>query len=160
MNEFVVVDASVALKWILAPAEESHVPQARALLEDTLKSRGHFLVPPHFFAEVVNVLYHRIRTNRPELRLTPAEAAEALATLQKLPVEAITPPDLYERALALALQHVLPGAYDALYLAVAELAESVLWTDDRRLLDALSGALTYARWIHDYPSDPLPSLNL
>jgi predicted nucleic acid-binding protein len=153
MNGFVAVDASVALKWVLTGTEESAVAQASALLEDTVIRRGVFVVPPHFFAEVTNVLYQRVATQRSDLQLTPAEAAEALATLRKMPLETVTPPGLYERALKVSQQHKLPGVYDALYVVVAELAGCDLWTDDRRLLKALNGALPYVKWIRDYRGD-------
>ncbi len=154
MTTFVGVDASVALKWVLNAPVEANVEQAQALLHDTLIQRGVFIVPPHFFAEITNVLYHRIQTNRPEHRLTRGEAEEALATLRRLPIEPAQPPDLYERALDLAQQHKLAGAYDALYLAAAEAAGCDLWTDDQRLLKALDGALPYVKWVHDYDNDP------
>lgn len=150
MNGFVAVDASVALKWVLSGSEESDVAQAGALLEDTLTGHRVFLVPPHFFAEVTNVLYQRVQTNRSGLQLTPDEAGEALATLRRIPAEITTPPDLYEQALRFAQEYKLPGAYDALYVVVAALAGCELWTDDRRLLKALDNRLPYVRRIGEY----------
>lgn len=153
MSQFVAVDASVALKWVLTHSGESDIAQADALLQDAVAADQVFLVPPHFFAEVTNVLYRRIRTNRPDLRLTPSQAADALNTLRGVGIGIGSPPDLYERALEAAQRYNLAGAYDALYLVVAERAECDLWTDDQRLLKAVSGSVAYVRWIHDYSSD-------
>ncbi len=150
MNGLVAVDASVALKWVLPASQETDTEQAGALLADAIARHDLLVVPPHFFAEVTNVLYQRVTTKRSDLQLTPADAEDALATLRKLPLETITPPELYEIALKTAQDHRLAGAYDALYLVVAQVAGCILWTDDRRLLKALDGALPYARWIHEY----------
>ena len=47
-----VIDASVALKWFLRfRAEEDHVPQAIALLEQTLSGVAEAVQPPHFYSE-------------------------------------------------------------------------------------------------------------
>ncbi|MSQ28237.1 MAG: hypothetical protein EXR51_08900 [Dehalococcoidia bacterium] len=94
MNGFQAVDAGVALKWVLTRSEEADVIKADALLEATIGGRDTLVVPPHFFAEVTNVLYQRVATKRPEQQITPAEAAEALETLRKLPIESVTPPPI------------------------------------------------------------------
>ncbi len=52
-----VIDVSVALKWFLRfRAEEDHVPQAIALLEQTLPGVAQAVQPPHFYAEMAAVL--------------------------------------------------------------------------------------------------------
>lgn len=53
MNSF-VVDASVAVKWVVA---EIHFESARRLLERDYS----LLVPDFFFAEVANVFWKRVR---------------------------------------------------------------------------------------------------
>lgn len=121
-----------------------------ALLEDTIHDHGIFVVPPHFFAEIINVLYQRVKSPRVELRLTPSEAEDALGILSLLKIEAATPPGLYERALRLADRLTLPRTYDALYLVVADLAECEFWTGDGRLVRALDGRLPYVHQIADY----------
>lgn len=150
MNHLVAVDASVALKWVLTNSQESEAERAGALLQDSLIGRRVFVVPPHFFAEVTNVIYQRVRTGRTNLNLTQAEADEALRTLLAIPVQPVSPPGLYQHALSIAQQYKLPGVYDALYLVVAELGECDLWTDDRRLLKALEGKISFVKWIGDY----------
>lgn len=50
----VVIDASVALKWLLR--DEEIVPQADALLDDLLAGQLSVVVPTLFDYEVANVL--------------------------------------------------------------------------------------------------------
>ncbi|WP_348550403.1 hypothetical protein [Acidithiobacillus sp.] len=52
-----VIDASVALKWFLRfQAEEDHVPQAIALLVQTLSGAADAVQPPHFYLFLVACL--------------------------------------------------------------------------------------------------------
>ncbi len=52
----VVVDASVACKWVL---NEPETPQARALLAHWVAARLQPIAPSWFACEVANVLYRR-----------------------------------------------------------------------------------------------------
>jgi predicted nucleic acid-binding protein len=50
----------------------------------------------------------------------------------------------------------LAASYDANYVELARRLGCSLWTDDRELLQALRGRLSFVRWIGDYrPGDPL-----
>jgi predicted nucleic acid-binding protein len=103
-----VVDASVALKWVL---QEPDTPLAEALLQ----MEPDLLVPDFWLGEATNVLWVQVRRGR----FTPVEAMEALALL-----EAIVSPTptwdmgLYRTALdiGVAVNH---STYDTLYLAFA-----------------------------------------
>jgi predicted nucleic acid-binding protein len=57
---------------------------------------------------------------------------------------------LHRRALIVADQYNIPSAYDAHYVALAELAGAILWTNHERLLRLLAGKLPFVRWIADY----------
>jgi predicted nucleic acid-binding protein len=50
-------------------------------------------------------------------------------------------------ALEFATRFNRPKAYDAQYLALADLLECELWTADRRLVNAVAGELPWVRWI-------------
>ena len=50
----------------------------------------------------------------------------------------------------LALDLYDTGVYDAMYVVLANRLSYELWTDDQRLLRALGGTFTNARWIGDY----------
>lgn len=141
------VDASVALKWVLPEEQEPHAQQAQGLLLRASENRDRVIVPPHFFAEVLNVIHRRTLRQNP---MPAPEAAAALGVILRLPLDLHAFDGLYGRAFALAQAHQLPSACDALYVAVAESAGCDLWTDDRRLLRALDGQLPYVRWIGDW----------
>ena len=150
MNQIpVVVDASVALKWVV-PAEEL-ARQAQALLADTLHAGQAIVGPPHLPGEVGNALFQRVRSQEPARHLTDEEAREALATFLTIPVQLLAPPELYERALTFALTHNLPSLYDSLYVVLAQILGAELWTADRRLLTALGSNTPWVRFIGEYP---------
>jgi predicted nucleic acid-binding protein len=78
------------------------------------------------------------------------EARALLAQFLAVPIRLQAPETLYDRALVLADEHHLPAAYDAHYIALAELLRATLWTADQRLLRALGGRLPFVRWIGHY----------
>ena len=103
-----VVDASVALKWVLQEPD-SHVAEALVRFEPDL------LIPDFWLAEATNVLWVQVRRKV----LTPDEAREGLALLRALiQPTPTTDMDLHEVALdiGIAVNH---STYDTLYLAFA-----------------------------------------
>lgn len=139
----IVVDASVAAKWIFI---EEYSGLARALLRTALDGPGPVVAPPLLPIEVANIIRQRMR--REALPL-PA-ARERMAAFLAIPVSLRAQETLYDRALEIAEQYSLPAAYDAHYIALAELLACTLWTDGRRLLRALRGGLPFVRAIADY----------
>ncbi|WP_424140389.1 type II toxin-antitoxin system VapC family toxin [Roseomonas chloroacetimidivorans] len=103
-----VVDASVALKWVL---EEPDSRLAQALAE----GEEEVLVPDFWLNEAANVCWLQVRKGK----WTPDEAREGLALLRALvPPTASGDLDLHEVALdiGLAVNH---STYDTLYVAFA-----------------------------------------
>lgn len=103
-----VVDASVALKWVLEEPD-SHVAQALA------ESREEILVPDFWLNEACNVCWLQVRKGK----WTPDEAREGLTLLRALvPPTSTGDLDLHEVALdiGMAVNH---STYDTLYLAFA-----------------------------------------
>jgi predicted nucleic acid-binding protein len=146
MNHLVVVDASVAIKWLV---EEEFSAQAEALLED---AAGRSIVGPlPLTSEVANALYQRTRRKDPATRLTPEEAERALAQFLRLRVRLVASDDLYQQGFAFARTHQLPNLYDSLYVVLAQMLGADLWTDDRVLLGAVGQAAPWVRPISDYP---------
>jgi predicted nucleic acid-binding protein len=114
-----VVDASVAIKWVI---EEHGTPEAMSL-------RRHRLFAPELLvAECANVLWKKIRRRE----LTADEARLAAKLLQRADVELAPMRALLEPAteLAIAMDH---PAYDCAYLALAESLSCDLVTADRKL---------------------------
>jgi predicted nucleic acid-binding protein len=126
----IVVDASVALKWVI---REEHHGQARELLPwaPTL------VAPDIMLAECANVC--RKKAKRGEL--TRSQAVLGLETIwQVIPrFEPVAPLGRRALELALDLDH---HAYDCIYLALAESIGGVLVTADRTLVRKLDQAGT------------------
>ena len=114
----VVIDASVALKWVLdEPGKEA----ADALLEEEL------IAPSLWLLEAANALWRR--TQRREIN--GEEAKERLTELYNAPVTTITIEDdlLAAADLANVLGHPV---YDCLYLAMAIRETTYVVTADSR----------------------------
>lgn len=114
-----VVDASVAIKWVV---DEPGT-------EEALLLRRHRLVAPDLLVpECANILWKKVRRGE----LSDAEAMLAARLLQRAEVELEPMRGLLEPAtkLAIALDH---PAYDCLYLALAEALSCALVTADEQL---------------------------
>lgn len=139
------VDASLAAKWLFP--EEDYSAKARALLAAAYRNNEMLFAPPHLVAEITNVVRQRMRRGG----LSLAAGQRRLRRLLRFRVTSLPSAGLYERALELADRYGIDAAYDAVYLAQAQLLGVDLWTDDRRLLRKLNGRLPFVRWIAEYP---------
>lgn len=139
------VDASVSAKWIFV---EEYTAKARALANDARRAREALVAPPVLRGELCNIIRQKMRRSG----LSIEEARERLRLFQTYPVLIAETPRLYDTALVIADRYNLPAAYDAIYVALAQLRGEDLWTDDRRLLNTLGGRLPFVKWIGDYPA--------
>ena len=118
-----VVDASVAVQWVLdEPGTE------RAL---RLRSDDGLIAPSLIAAEVANALWKAVRRGI-------VKRTDAMASIGSIliPFEAIIPiEELRSRALDLAVELNHP-IYDCFYLALAERERCGLVTADKRLIGA------------------------
>jgi len=140
---YVVVDASVALKWALD--DEEYVAQAVALRDDWIYRGKHRPVAPSlFYYEVINGL----RTAVLRERITQEIGAELLKNLLAVGVRLVDPEAgrIYQLSCDLRI-----AAYDAAYLALAEALDCPLWTGDRPFYEAVHDGAPRVRWIGDYP---------
>ena len=135
----VVVDASVALKWVL---EEDGSDEALALWDRWQIAGERVVAPPIFRAEVANALRQVVRRGM----ATTEEAADLLNTLLET-VAVEEPPLMYGRSLEMAHIFDLGSIYDALYLALAENEGCEVWTADRRLARAVADGFPLLRCI-------------
>ncbi len=145
----VAVDASVAVKWVIAT--EDHAAEAQDLLVDTLQAGGSVVGPPHLPGEVGNALYQRVRSQDPRRHLTDAEARQALTAFLAIRLTLLGPGELYARAYDFARAHNLPSYYDSLYVVRTD--------EDKDPMDALNrgyyvttllaaiGFLVASRWL-------------
>jgi predicted nucleic acid-binding protein len=124
-----VVDASVAVKWILPESGSSAAAALRELNDD-------LSAPSLIAVEVGNELWKAVRRGS----VTRSEAA--LISLQSLiPIE-----ELRVRALTLAIELRHP-IYDCFYLALAQRENALLVTADEAMFTAARKAKIKARRI-------------
>lgn len=134
-----VVDASVALKWVLI---EPDTPAARAVLDQSL------VAPDWWIVEAGNGLWKAV--GRGEVSI--ADAVEALDGLRAVPVERVPADSVLTQALELAarLRHPI---YDCLYLALAMQLGVPMVSADDRFRRALSSHPDLNAWLimlHDF----------
>ncbi len=134
-----VLDSSVAVKWYLP--EEEH-EEAAGLLRLAESEELTLLAPSTVYPEFFNALWQQHR--REGLPLEEMRASWEQFAID--PVFLYAPEDLMHRAAEIAFDS---GAiiYDALFLALAEDAETVMITADDKLLKALGGT-EYASLAH------------
>jgi predicted nucleic acid-binding protein len=136
----VVVDASLALKWVV---EEPYSNEARSLLTEWGNRRRKLLAPALFLYEVANALAKRIQRHQFTLEQAKVRLLfflESGPLLQQIGA-------VHLRALELMERFGLPTAYDAHYLALAELQRCECWTADERLWNTVKKELGWVRWI-------------
>jgi predicted nucleic acid-binding protein len=141
-----LIDASVATKWLF---REEHSEKAVLLRRGAIAMRWRFICPPHFVSEVINVVYQQTRRGDPALRLSERRAGEAIDDLLSYPFTPIRSNPLYRHAWAVAREYQIRSIYDALYVALADLYETPMWTADLPLLRTV-GDTRLVRWIGDY----------
>ncbi|HEY3321617.1 MAG TPA: type II toxin-antitoxin system VapC family toxin [Planctomycetota bacterium] len=123
MSELVVVDASVAVKWLVPEPDAEH---AKRLLDGT-----RVLTAPDFMLlEADNFICKLIRRGQ----ATEAEGDAMRASLRKMPVEYHPFEPLLDSACKFANQ-TRRSAYDCLYLALSVSLNGELVTADRPFYD-------------------------
>lgn len=118
-----VIDASVALKWVL--------PEAGSLQAASIAATKNVIAPDLLLLECANVLWLKQRRGQ----LTAADADTAFAVLETAPLSWTSTPTLLARARILATLCDVT-AYDATYLALAQSESAGLATADARLAEA------------------------
>lgn len=145
MRNVVVVDTSIALKWVL---EEADSNKADTLLAEWIK-KGMLIIAPNLLAyEITNALYRKVRKG--EITLDRAKEALAEISLAEIEFDFSSDFTLSTRAIELANQYNLPATYDSHYLALAERKGCELWTADLRMWNSVKGKLNWVRWMSDY----------
>ncbi|MCT7956012.1 type II toxin-antitoxin system VapC family toxin [Laspinema palackyanum] len=140
MTQF-VVDANVAIKWIIP---EIHSEAALRLLNlDSI-----LLIPDFFFPEIGNILWKRVRRGETTLE----NVLEDLDALMGLPLQVHPSFPLMSEALEIAVR-IQQAVYDCVYLALAVRKECQMVTADKRFFNALQNDFLAAHllWVEDLP---------
>ena len=120
----VVIDASIAVKWVV---EEEGTGEALAL-----RHRSRLIAPELLAAECANILWKKVRREE----LSREEALFAAQLLYAADVEFRPAHHLLEAATRIAVELDHP-AYDCLYLALAEELDCGFITADERFVRKL-----------------------
>lgn len=139
----VCVDASLVLSWIL-PWEGSE--KADALWEEWGRTNTEIIAPPLLFTEVTSVL----REAAYKAKISPEEGEEAFKAFLNLRIRKVNHFALHVKAWELAKEFNHPKAYDAHYIALAELERCELWTQDKRLYHSVESKLTKVKLVERY----------
>ena len=135
-NSQICVDASLAIKLV---SPEPGRDQVLVLWEGWLKE-GAILVAPYLFCyEVTSVLWRKAVRGI----WTHEEARAAVEAALDLGVRLMDAPGLSLQAFDIAARFRRPAAYDAHYLALAEVLGCNFWTADRKLYNAVQEQLSY-----------------
>lgn len=121
MKETLVIDASVAVKWVIS--EDGGDDAVR------LRSAFTFVAPELLLPECANILWKKVQRKE----LEPNEAALAIALIERSGISFLTTQGLGETATRLAIELGHP-AYDCVYLALALRQKLRFVTADKRLL--------------------------
>ncbi len=140
MNRF-VLDASVALKWAIPPANEPLSSESLYLLQQYVNGTIDFLVPDIFWAEIGNVLWKGARLRR----WSHAAAADIASEMQSRNFFTVPSLALLTEALRIALTYDR-AVYDCLYVALAVQSKTQMITADERLANALAAYLP-VKWL-------------
>ncbi len=143
VNGSVVVDASVAVKWLV---REEHTDKALAILrawndEEVTPAAPHLLP-----FEVANALHRKVLRGE----LSVGDTARMISQLFSSGLELHQTAGLHVRALELASELGQGAAYDAHYLALAERVGCELWTADERFYRAASPSIANVRWLGEF----------
>ena len=142
MSGYVVVDASVATKWLV---REEHTDKALAILsawhDEDITPAAPYLLP----FEVANALHRKVSRGQ----LSVGDTARMISQLLSSRLELHHTAELHVRALELASELRQGAVYDAHYLALAEEFGCELWTADQRFHRVAEGAGN-VHWIGDW----------
>ena len=130
-----VLDASVALKWVLTEADS---PKALSIRDDFRNQRHELLAPDIFPVEISHAL---TRAERRGL-IKPPQAIRLLTDVLSTPLPLL--PYLYLLPRAVAISSAMRcGVYDCLYVALAEREGCEFLTADDKLLKNLASTFGF-----------------
>jgi predicted nucleic acid-binding protein len=144
--QLICVDASLTLKLVLPEPDSA---TARRLWQSWAESEVALIAPPLWRYEVTSVIRNRVYRGK----LSPDIEEETITFLYSLPIQILNPEGLHQRAWQIARYFNRPAAYDAHYLALAELTDASFWTSDERLYNAVHAEITWIHWLASFSSN-------
>lgn len=136
-----IVDASVILSAFFPDEAQD---QAQALIRDHVIGQVQLTAPTLLLYEVTNAVLQARRRGR----ISDEQAEGILSAFEGLGI--VLEPVTWQQILSLAVRFDR-SAYDAAYLALAQVTEQDLVTGDLRMYNAVREHLDCVQWIGDYP---------
>lgn len=147
MTNPVVVDASIAAKWIFPEIDSSVALLLRA---HWIRQGLQPVAPNWFLCEVANIALRRVRAKEVSLSDALRDFREMVRFITTHPLDG----SLSARAVELALEHGQGAVYDSHYLALAEQLDCELWTADEEFWKATHSTGSRVRWLGQILVDP------
>ena len=143
MNGIVVVDASLAFKWLVSE-ENSDLAHSisRSWANNGIQAAAPYLMP----VEVANALHRRVVRGE----LTVEDAVLLLEYLLASGIELRDEPNLHTRAMQIAGQLHQGAVYDAHYLALADILGCEYWTADESFYRSAAPSVQNVHWIGEF----------
>ena len=136
----VVLDASVAAKWLVWAGEPLEV-EALNLLELRNQGQLEFIVPDLFWLEIGSILCKAVQRSR----CTEETAKHSIPALRGYDLTTEPSEPLLESAFAIARQYNR-SFYDCIYVALAVSRQATLITADEKLANATAAYLP-VKWL-------------
>lgn len=136
-SSWLCVDANLVIRLVADPSDES----IQHLWEKWDTERRQLAAPTLLYYEVADALYRYQKLGF----MSAASVQLAFRAALALPLAVHGETDLHWHALDLANKLSLPAAYDAHYLALAELLGGEFWTADGQLARTVQASLP---WVH------------
>lgn len=143
MQSMVCADAGLALKLVFPEADSA---RARSLWDEWRQNQTTVVAPTLWGYEVTSVVRNRVHRGL----FPPADEATAIAVLHQLPIQLLYPDTLHQHAAQLARRFNRSAAYDAHYLALADMLNCPFWTAVERLFNAVRTDLSWVQWLGNY----------
>jgi predicted nucleic acid-binding protein len=139
----VCVDASIVVALVTAEAQSE---RALALWTKWMREDVEVIAPALLRYEVTSALRRKVVRGAMSL----PDARRALEGALSLGIELLDPPELSLHAFDLAARLGRSAAYDAYYLALAEVTQGEFWTADAKLYHAVRDDFPRINWLGDY----------
>lgn len=144
MKSSACVDANIIIKLVV---EEADSDRADALWESWIRNDVQVIAPSLLCYEVTAVLRKKVYRNQLSETVAGKTLSTALNLLDQGVNLVVSTVELHRRAWKLAHRFNRPTAYDAHYLALAEMEGCEFWTTDERLYNSVKGGFSLIRWL-------------
>ena len=141
-RQFVVVDASLAVKWLI---DEDYSDLAKSLAQSWAAQGIRLSAPQLLPYEVSNALHRRVVSGG----ITIDMASQLLDSLATRQIQLFPSNEFRVQALQLATRLNQRAIYDSHYLALAQALDCEFWTADERFYRSASPNLANIRLISE-----------